>query len=662
LESELKRGFNGKTQSEFLYRAGLPKNYRKLSETDKRRARMSVLKGWYNPQRPDILCTNADKFTQAHYLWCEWYYKPADVNWGTYFYDDMTCKYDIVRATMSSPLSPEEPAKTALHAPRRLGKTQTLIIEQLPLIVINRPFSKVLLSELNADRTEEEIDKIKDQIEDNDRIQRDYGGRGKLWPTNSSKLKWKGTRLDFPCSKGSAIMAFSMGSKQRGRGPIYGVIDDPEDDENTYSRDWRRKFFHKLFSTYMNMFHQGGKIVWIGTIIHGQSALGQAMEGISEGGQTGDEDVVERDTRFDDWHKLRFGMIQEDSDGKEYSIQPERLSVSGFHQKIKAQGLHTVMAELQGTPVTPGSNAFKLDLSGAHGYMHCKGDRPDNDYYLDLKTGLQQPWHEFVDSVRVFSGGDIGDGVSSDSDPGSAIFIGIPPNGVRHVLDCFVRRCYAEHLVEEAFSMFDLWGCEVMGWEQAANQAYVLRIAKRFQDHYNEKGKPAPPQKGVPNFKKDKVQRILALRPVFHKEQVRLPYFGEFVDHHGITHVSVDHPHRAYLKILKDQIRGFTDQGIAGHDDAVDGFEIAMRICAHIKAVEAEPDQDPTDYNLEKWRQAGIDLEPMIPVSHLNERMQQDHDRLLTQHPADDVFGHPDRTTGDEFEGLEWYEEDLEYA
>lgn len=628
LESDLKRNFTGKTQREFLKRAGLPLKYRNLTSTEQREARMRTLRGWYDPSKPNVLCTDPDAFVRAHFLWCEWYYKPADINKGTYFWNDPTCKYEIVRTTMLPSLEPEAAAKTVFHAPRRICKTQTVVVEQLPLIAITRPFSPVLLSESTAERTSEEVDKIKGQIENNDRIHRDFGGRGKLWPkSNHPSLRWKSTRLDFPCCHGSSIFAHSIGSAQRGRGPIYGVVDDPEDDDTTYSKDWRKKFFERLFHVYLRMFHWGGKIVWIGTVIHGRSCLSLALEGLSE--QEEEQDHVIRDKRFRDWHKMRFRQIETDEKGERYSIQPQRLTVAGFDRQMEVDPAG-VMAELQGMPVSPGSLAFHFDDQGAHGYMHCKPSKEHSeDYFLDLKTGRIIPWKEFLKPLRVFHGGDVGDGVSADSDPGAIVTIGVCPAAIRYVLDCVVKVCFAERLVEEGMNLALLWGVERWGWERAANQLYVVRIAENLRAKMEKKGLIFPQPEGIPNNKKEKVVRVLSMRPMFGSETIRFPLSGEFTDRKGITHVSVEHPHRMYINILKAQIRDFTDEGIRGHDDAVDALEMAIRLSSHVRAVEPEPDRDPTSAQLLRWEKAGVDMEARLPHHMWTNDMVIEHERLL---------------------------------
>ncbi len=637
LENELQKEFTGKTHDEFLSRAGLPANYRNLTVAGRLSARMRTLKGWYDSSRPDILCNDPDAFVRAHFLWCEWYYKPAEINRGVYHYEDPTCKYTMVRTTMSPPLGLESPAKTVLHAPRRVGKTITLIREQLPLMAITRPGSILLLSEVNAERTQEEVDGIKVQIENNDRIHQDFGGYGKLWPRrNHPSQRWKNTRLDFPGSR-STLLAHSINSSQRGRGPIYGVIDDPEDDETTYSRDWRRKFFEKLFKVYISMFHQGGKIVWIGTVIHGLSALCQALEGTSETDES--EDHVIRDKRFQDWQKLRFRFIEENEKGERYSIQPQRLSVGGFDHRMEIDPA-TAMAELQGLPVSPGSVAFHFDEVGPHGYMHCRGDRGPidlegkradggEDYCLDLKTGEEVEWKKFVDSLRIFHAGDVGDGVSADSDPGAIVTLGIDPRGVRFVLDAYVRVCFSEQLVEEAMNLFLLWGGERMAWERAANQVYVIRMAERHRDRIKKKGRDLPIQEGVENSGKRKISRVLSMRPLFGSEMIRVLHTGEFTDRTGKRHTSVTHPHAGYLNVLKSQIREYTDEGISGHDDAVDALEMVIRISHYVKPVEEAPELDATKAQLQRWEEAGLPMEERLPISMWTEEMALEKEREL---------------------------------
>ena len=616
-----------------LEKAHLPQKYSRMTEGEKKKARLHSLTSWFDPDKPDQLCSNVDNFVAAHYLWCEYYFKADPYNRGTYYYDDPICKYDMVRMAMGNSLIDTEPSKAVVHAPRRLGKTKTLVEELCSLLAITRPFTEILISEANSERTIEEIVKIKSQIENNKQIHADFGAEGVLWPRkHASASRWKTNRLEFLHLPKCAIIGHSINSAQRGRGPIFGIIDDPEGDEDSYNRKWRKDYFSKLFNVYLKMFNAGGKILWIGTVIHGQSCLALALQGLAQL----DDEEGSLDPRFDDWNKRRISMIEEGPDGELFSQQPQRLTVEGFETRKKAQGVASVMAELQGMPITPGQSAFDFDPY-RHGYMRCKNDSGGEDYFFDLATGERQPWNEWLDTLVVFAAGDLADGVSPDSDPGALVFIGINPKGIRYVLDVFNKRCYSGDLIKTAYDMATKWNCKTLAWEKTGMQVAIVRQARRHMEQLRAEGVRVPRLVELSNNKRDKVSRILTLIPYFSSDQIRFMRFGKVVDGKGCAHDSTTIANMRYHRDLSCQVVEFTDEGLRGHDDAIDALEMAIRISTGAKGIAPPVEEHPTDQLIKDWEEVGINFNShSIPVNNWSPEMRKE--LITTQFSEEDYW------------------------
>ena len=595
-----------------LEKADLPRRYPNLGYYEQQAERMRVLTQWYDKDTPHVLCKDVELFLAAHYLWAEYYIKPEPYNHGIYHFEDPLCKYEMVRMAMSDPKIPSEAGKSVVHAPRRLGKTQTLIQEMCSLIAISRPFSEILVSEANATRTEEEIKKLKVQIENNTRIHEDFGGPGELFPAGGKAAQaWRDNRLDFLHQPRCSIMGHSISSAQRGRGPIFGIIDDPETDEDSFSKKWRKDFFSKLFSTYLPMFHKGGKILWIGTVIHGQSCLAQALQGLS---QKDDKDKEgELDHRFDDWHKRRFGMIETDEDGNLYSQQPSRMTVEAFEIKKQTMGLQAVMAELQGLPINPGEVAFNYDPM-ANGYMRAI-DPNGKEYFLNFETGEQIPWEAWISSLTVFGAGDLADGLGVEADPGALVFLGVDSEGRKYVLDAFEKRCYAEDLVKMAYTLSEQWAPKLFGWEKVSLSTVICRLARRYVDELRQAGKTPPAHRDIENTGKNKVARILTMIPLVNGREIKFPYFREFTDAEGNQHKAATVPRKRYIQTLIDQIVECTDEGVGGHDDLIDALEMAVRLAGESKAPEYAGPANPNDVMVRKWEDTGLPIsKAQLPV------------------------------------------------
>lgn len=608
-----------------LERAGLPRDYPRLSSDAQKQARLDVLTSWYDPTRPQELCSNVDNFCKAMFLWSEFYYKPADINRGTYHFRDMEGKYDLIRTVMSDPIEPEEPGKSIITAARRLGKTQTLVVEMTPFMAITRPFTQILVSEYNETRTREEISKIKFQIENNERIHADFGGKGVLFPKANSSSPWNSSHLTFLNNPGCSILGHSLNSAQRGRGPIFGIWDDPEPDDMTYNKEWRRWLLEQLFNVYLPMFHKGGKLVWIGTPIHQSSALSLALRGCLETDSRLEEI---KDVRFRDFRKAYFPLVYKGPDGKLKSRQPERLTVEGFRKKMEINP-SAASAELLCRPVTPGQRAFPYDHY-RHGYMQCVSET-GSDYFLDLLTGEEKSWNEFTRNLRVFAAADPADGTSPDSDPGAVVFVGIDERGTTYVLDVFVGRVGVEGLITRSYAMAERWSCELLAWEETALGVFIGKTARLYVDELREKGKAPPAFVGINNARRSKVQRVLTMIPLFGKKLIRFRYNDVLRGPDGRVHKSVPLENYDSYHELILQVREFTDQGIRGPDDAIDALEMAVRISAGVRAEKSKPDDSHTlESSMERWKKAGVGFDKKsVPVSHWTNKMYEDHHKSL---------------------------------
>lgn len=616
LEEQLCQEFSGTTLREFLAKAHLPCNYPVLSQGDQALARKKVLTSWFDIRKPHILCTNTKNFLAAMFLWVEYYIKPDPLNVGVYYFADPLNKYDMVNLVMGESKDPDEPNMSLCTATRRTGKTQTLVIELIPFIAIIRPFTKVLMSQINDRRTGEEMVKIQEQVEDNERIHTDFGGKGQLFPRKGQGT-WGVHHLKFIHHPGSEVLGHSLGSAQRGRGPIFGVIDDPEDESNTYNRDWRRSFFAKLFHVYKSMFTFGGKFVWIGTPIHSGSCLSLAMRGHAES-EKGDESITEKKFRL--WRRGKYAVITRGKDGGYVSNQPERITVPAFLRKLEIDPI-TTLKEIMCEPITPGTRAFEFD-SKKHGYMHCQS--PSGEYFLDLYTGEEMPWKEFLASLRVMGAGDLADGQSEDSDPGALAYVGVNPNKTLFILDAFIKKCFFEKLVEVAYIKAEFWECEKMGWEKAALQSVINRMTARYVEELRKQGKSPPVFRELDNANKNKIRRILTMRPLFTHNEIRFLYFEPVMDPDGRVHTPVekDVDRVSYTELL-GQVMEFTDEGLSGDDDGVDSLEMAVRLTKGVRGLAEEvEDLEHNDKVALKWQSVGLNLP--IPVSRWTKKMYEE--------------------------------------
>lgn len=621
LDEDLQRDLTGKEVKELLRRAHLPSDYAKLTPRDQRKARKAVLTSWFEVDKPHILCTNPENYVAAHFLWVEFYRKPEPINHGVYYFDDPLNKYDLVASMIAPARVPTEPSKGVIVATRRMGKTQTVVIEGMEMMAIVRPFTLCLLSELNDTRTGEEVQKIQSQIEDNNRIHSDFGAEGVLFPKSRTQGTWNKHHLKFLHYPGCAIMGHSLGAAQRGRGPIFGVIDDPEDEDNTFNMEFRKWFFSKLLHVYVNMFHFGGILRWIGTPVHEGSCLSLAMKGMVE---LEDDEKPIVDKRFTDWHRGKFPLIKKGEDGNFISMQPQRISVEAFHRKLEIDPI-SAQKEILCEPVTPGTRAFHFDPT-RHGFVVCKAE-DGGTYVLDLYTGMETPWNNFLRDLLVLGAGDLADGQSAEADPGALVFVGVDPTGVIYVLDCWEGRVFVEKQVRKAYELAMPLDCTIFGWEKAALQVAINRVvAKREVAEMRERGMAAPIFREVENMRKNKVRRILTMTPLFGKNQIRFRVFDKIEGADGKVHTPAEYGREGSYRTLLAQTQEYTDEGIHGHDDLLDALEMAVRLSNHRRGeITEDLSGNQSDVVRGKWKKAGLDLGPQaLPPDRWTEKMREE--------------------------------------
>ncbi len=607
-----------------LEAAHLPPTYDYGTEKQKKDARLKVLKSWFDPKEPNVLCNNVENAVAAHFLWSEFYMKPDDFCGGMYSFKDSVVKYDIVRGVLARPIIPSEPAKCVMHCPRGTTKTFTVIRELAPMIAINRPYSKILVSEINKDRTIEEMDEVRQIIENNELIHRDFGGMGTLWTRNShAGTKWCGSQLDFLLHPGCCIKGFSFHSAQRGRHPILGIIDDPEDQKLLKIKDFRRRFFKNLFETYRGMFYVGSHIVWIGTVMQ-NSCLQVALKALIE--EPVDETDLEEnyDERFESWHKIHFGMINTDPEtGETYSIMSDHTPVSAIADTERGMGKVAAAAELGGKPILEGVNALVRDAF-KHGYMHCKADPNDltnrnlpDEYMLDLNTGRIVPWQMFLESLFKAVGCDIADSLAKDADRGSVCCVGLDPERDVYVLDILVKRQISDLWPETAINMAVEWGCNKAGLETAAMQKVYYRMATRLRDDFEARGLVFPTVVPIVNSGINKHLRVLGtLRPLYRMERIRFPYFKTFTGANGVVHHPAPCSNERSFRELFRELDAYTDEGNALYDDATDSLQISIRAAGRGRGTEAET-LDESQLQLEKWKKAGVTWPQHLLPEHL---------------------------------------------
>lgn len=583
---------------------GLPLDYASLDPDGQKEARLEVLTAWYDPDKPQELCSDPEAFVRAARLFCDYYLKPADCNSHVYYYDDPLHKYEMMRMCALPPKRPTEPSKVALHAPRFSGKTQTICRDMVTMVTVCRPNTIVLVVEINGDRTAEEIEWVSSQVKSNTRIHDDFGEAGELFPEGrKSNKKWNTKRLQF--INGSELKGFAFGTGQRGRHPHLLIFDDVEDEDLIAQQGWLDKFNKQIFRKYMGMLGVGGHMLLMGTTQEGDSGLQNALRGIVET----EEDYASRDERFDDWHLYSFEQVATLEDGSRVSVWNDRMSVEAFDAAMQTRGADAVLGEYQGRPTT--GTALVFDVSDIHhGYMQCTREDSAELFMLDLHTGEAVPWPEWLETLALFGAVDIADSLARENDDSSVCLIGIDPAQTVFVLDVDVRKRRIEKLIEQSLALAGAWGVPKLAFEEAALQSFVIRTASKIAAEMRDRGQDAPMVRPLPNKIQQKTALCLdVLTPLVRGHSIRFKRFMEVAcSRDNKMYKAVPCDTARWHNILWKQVRTFTDEGAAGRDDAIDSLQMAVRFSGRTKGV--RPAQvHPSTYALAAFERCGVTVE-----------------------------------------------------
>jgi len=622
--------FEKAVRSATLAAAHLPGEYDEGTPEQQRDARIAVLESWYDRAKPNELCSDVDNYIAAHWLWVEFYLKPDEYTGGRYHFRDSHVKYDILRAAMSPAKEPTEPAKTAIHAPRGTTKTVTLVHEAGSMIPIVRPYTIMLVMEINQERTVEELAVVRQTIEHNKLIQADFGGAGELYSQKArSGGKWKDSQLDFLRHPFCSLRGYSRQKPHRGRHPIFGVIDDPEDKKTLLNPKNNKELTDLILGELLGMFYPGSKLVTIANALAGSFAF-RALQSIID--PTLDSEDL--DEEFEDWNKVHFGMIQKDSkSGERFSIMRDHVSVEGYDVKTKTMGAAHVAAEYDGKPIGEGQFALIRD-SYKHGYMHCLNDprspefKPGlpAEYMLNLLTGTIVPWDHFLASLVIGGGCDLADSLSKRACLGANAMVGVNQERQKYVLDCVAKRQIADDWPETAMSMCIEWGAVRQAFDTNAMQKVVYRMAEQLRLDMEERGEVPPSLVPLRCQTMGKHLRVLAtLRPLYRRHLIFFPRFQSVSTPDGLTHYPAPHPNeRSFVELLRELDR-YTDEGPPRPDDAADALQMAIEGLATMHGSPPEPVHENEEV-FERWRKAGVDWQAvphLVPEEAWTEQMRE---------------------------------------
>lgn len=586
---------------------------------DRKNNRLELMRGWYDPGKPNVLMRAPDLFLAALAFYVDFYVKAAACCQHQYPLPD--CRHKILMQTMFTR------PRSALVSPRSSGKTFAMVYELCQFIAVTRPNTGILLGSETKDLTKEKIKEIRRRTETNEKIAHDFGI---VWSLERSTSRdWSNVCLDF--LNGSQIKGSSIDQATRGRHPLVGLIDDPEG-KRARNANWRKQFMNWLFQDYLNQFDdKGTHVMWIGTILDVDSCLYRAVH----------NDDPEK--RFIAWERQILSMVHTDPQtGQRVSCWPEKLTVEEFERKIKGSddedgsitpiGLAGVMAEFQGTPVPRGDRMFLRD-ERRNGYVLYHDDDGKRRMY-DPATGKSRDYDEFFEECFRYGAMDAANSLKKRADENFIVVGFYDADGVLWFMDAWAERCFFQKAVQEALRRSHQHRLGKFLFEEALLDDIAMREALHFRKERLENGFHVPLFQSMPTGGVSKPLRIERMQPLWDAGRIKLPLFREIDGYQPI-----DHPSREAMDKLIQQFDTQTIEEDANRRD--DGCDAAEKI--HRAAARRPPKLSRKTKGqaiLESWEAKGIEVDPMMaPESNWTPRMRKKFQERLRPRETNQIIG-----------------------
>lgn len=587
----------------------MPKTYAKESVGTKREMRLSLMRGWYDESKPDVLMTRKDVFLAALHFWVQFYNKKAQTIKHQYPLPDTRHKVRMQKM-FTHP-------RSAMVAPRGEGKTFTVIFEMAPMLAICRPHTGILIGSETEAMTKEKLKEIRKRVEGNGLILADFDMVYKK--SKASHHDWTNTCLDF--LNGSSLRGSSIDAATRGRHPLVGLIDDPEG-KRSKNPKWRADFMEWLFHDYLNQYaDKGTHVMWIGTILRTDSCLWRAIHNEDD------------ENRFAGWEREILKKVYEDPPGSGTMVTswPERMSLAEFERKkhglddedgsVTPIGLAAVMAEFQGEPIPSGEKMFHRE-ERKHGYVLT--EISGKKFLYDPASGKLHDFQILLKRCIVDGGVDVADTPSRTADASAIVVAMQDEDGTFYFIDAWERRVFSDKTAIQAFRMGHDWKMNALAWEEVALGKRIRREAWALRKERQKAGFHVPRLIAIGSEGIAKELRIERLRIPFDAGRIKLPLFHEIDGHKPCRH-----PHRVDLQHLIDQFDTMTGEGTMGHDDLIDAAEMLFRIAT--RRPKHHPHYCAEREKLERWEKQGVPVDPMqAPPRIWTKRMVDEWEKRIS--------------------------------
>ena len=384
------------------------------------------------------------------------------------------------------------------------------------------------------------LDTIKDQLATNPVLHYFFGRFDE-----SNAIKWTETEIILP---NKAIIT-ALGTGQQVRGIKYkstrmtlGIVDDPEDENNTKTIDAMDANLNWVLAGVLPAVDDiyNSRVVVIGTVIHKYC-------------------IVSRLKNIDGWKKHWYKAIQDDG---HTVLWPDRRPLSWLLEEKKAMASIGKASlwhmEYQNEVVAPETQPFKEEYIRYHDYT--------------IETYADYRYAQLVDKsgkkripVNVYMGIDPASSVESTADFSAILILAMDKNKNIYIIDIFHKRVHPMDLAQVIQTYYQKYQPNAVNIETVGYQE-MLRDYFRYNKIYI----PGMERKNQPRTQKSK--RILSFQPHFadgvvYIKKDMMDFVDELIQYNPERRNNQDDQLDAFYYAFKDARPPFREEGIESADE-----------------------------------------------------------------------------------------------
>lgn len=370
------------------------------------------------------------------------------------------------------------PIRAALALSRGFGKSTLLTLCGTLWLILTRTWRFPIIVSSNLDAAKDFLQKIIDEVEDNERLVADFPELAPARDKKSQFVSWKDTDIVF--SGGARVLAKGFlnairGKRHRQFRPDALLIDDPDEEKDVASESKMRRKYRWLERAALKLGSAWGIDVLVAYTTISPNCVGE---------------YIQIEAKFSTWIRRKYRALEVDADGREFSTWEAGAP------------LRTLLLERDGDGDTPGDPlAFAQERQNetiAEVDQKFRGLIGTYDFAFTDWTG----W-------RLAICVDLSLGRNEKADYSAIVGVGTAPDGRQYEIFSDIARRRPDTILADYYRALLQFPWNVAGVGEGPNEEYFTINFRKFVQEQNRSAerKVTCPIVGVPNIG-EKIARI----------------------------------------------------------------------------------------------------------------------------------------------------------